>query len=74
MRNPTLVHGSSALTAFDIKSKGLREAIERALHHEDQEFALTSWCDALSSASEEPKYLQRNGSVEFRQRFTALAY
>src|SRR5450631_1982140 len=50
MRNPTLVHDTSALTAFDIKPKGLREAIERALHHEDQEFALTSWCDALSSA------------------------
>jgi len=25
------------VTAFDIKPKGLREAIERALHHEDQE-------------------------------------
>jgi uncharacterized protein YbjT (DUF2867 family) len=50
MRNPTLVHDTSALTAFDIKPKGLREAIERALHHEDQEFAQTSWCDALSSA------------------------
>src|SRR6202162_5204696 len=50
MRNPTLVHDTSALTAFDIKPKGLREAIERALHHEDQEFAQTRWCDALSSA------------------------
>src|SRR6202044_10035 len=50
MRNPTLVHDISALTAFDIKPKGLPEAIERALHHEDQAFALTSWCDAFSSA------------------------
>jgi uncharacterized protein YbjT (DUF2867 family) len=50
MRNPTLVHDTSALTTFDIKPKGLREAIKRALRHEDQEFALTSWCDALSSA------------------------
>jgi uncharacterized protein YbjT (DUF2867 family) len=49
MRNPTLVHDTSVLTAFDIKPKSLREAMERALHHEDQEFALTSWCDALSS-------------------------
>ncbi len=50
MRNPTLVHDNSALTAFDIKPKGLREGIERALHNEDQEYAQTSWCDALSSA------------------------
>jgi len=50
MRNPTLVHDTSALAAFDIKPKSLREAMERALHHEDQEFAQTSWCDALSSA------------------------
>jgi hypothetical protein len=50
MRNPTLVHDTSAMTAFDIKPRGLREAIERALRHEDQELASTSWCDALSSA------------------------
>jgi uncharacterized protein YbjT (DUF2867 family) len=50
MRNPTLVHDASALTAFDIKPKGLREAMERALRNEDREFAQTSWCDALSSA------------------------
>jgi hypothetical protein len=49
MRNPTLVHNASALTAFDIKPKGLREAIERAPQNEDQEFALTTWYDALSS-------------------------
>jgi uncharacterized protein YbjT (DUF2867 family) len=50
MRNPTLVQDTSSLTAFAIKPKGLREAMERALHHEDQEFAVTSWCGALSSA------------------------
>src|SRR6204780_1910979 len=38
MRNPTLVCDRSALTTFGIKPKGLPEAIERALHHEDQEF------------------------------------
>jgi uncharacterized protein YbjT (DUF2867 family) len=49
MRNPTLVRDPSALTSFAIKPKGLREAIERALRHEDREFALTRWSDALSS-------------------------
>ncbi len=50
MRNPTLVHDTSALTVFAIKPKGLKAAIERALQREDQEFAETSWCDALSSS------------------------
>jgi hypothetical protein len=50
MRNPTLVRNSSALEVFDVKPKGLREAIERALHNEDREFAATRWSDALSSA------------------------
>jgi len=49
MRNPTLVRDPSALTAFNIKPKGLREAIGRALRQEDEEFALTRWSDALSS-------------------------
>ena len=48
MRNPTLVCDPSALTTFGIKPKGLREAIERALHNENQEFAQTFWSDALS--------------------------
>ncbi len=64
MRNPTLVHDTSALTAFDIKPKGLREALERALHHEDQEFALTSWCDALSSAGKPQSW----GGMKFGTR------
>jgi hypothetical protein len=49
MKNPTLVCDPSALTTFGIKPKGLREAIERALHHENLEFAQTFWSDALSS-------------------------
>jgi uncharacterized protein YbjT (DUF2867 family) len=52
MRNPTLVRDPSALTVFSVKPKGLKEAIERALHHEDQEFAKTRWSDALSSIGE----------------------
>jgi uncharacterized protein YbjT (DUF2867 family) len=52
MRNPTLVRDRSALTVFRIKPKGLKEAIARALQQEDQQFALTHWSDALSSAGE----------------------
>jgi uncharacterized protein YbjT (DUF2867 family) len=64
MRNPTLVRDSSALRTFSIKPKSLREAIERALDHEDQEFALTHWSDALSSAGKTLPW----GGVEFGTR------
>src|SRR6204780_1723612 len=50
MRNPTLVRDQSALTIFGIQPKGLSEAMKRALHHEDREFALTCWSDAFSSS------------------------
>ena len=64
MRNPTLVSDPSALAVFGIKPQGLKEAIERALRHEDQEFALTSWCDALSSSGKPPSW----GGVQFGTR------
>jgi len=64
MRNPTLVCDTSALTAFDIKPKGLREAIERALRHEDQEFAATLWSDPLSSSGKSASW----GGVRFGTR------
>ncbi len=64
MRNPTLVRDPSALTVFDIRPKGLREAIERALRHEDQEFALTRWSDALSSSGKPPSW----GGLQFGTR------
>ena len=64
MRNPTLVQDNTALTVFDIKPKGLQQAIERALHHEDQEFAETRWCDALSSGGEPHSW----GGVQFGTR------
>jgi len=51
MRNPTLVRDKSALTAFNIRPMGLRAAVERALHHENLEYAATFWSDALSSAA-----------------------
>jgi len=50
MRNPTLVHDTSALTAFHIQPMGLKEAVKRALHHENLEYAATFWSGALSSS------------------------
>lgn len=50
LRNPTLVSDSTALTAFEIQPRGLKEAIARALLNEDYEFAQTRWSDALSSS------------------------
>lgn len=46
----TVVKDDRALRDFDIRPRGLREAIARALANEDQEFAQTRWSDALSSS------------------------
>jgi uncharacterized protein YbjT (DUF2867 family) len=64
MRNPTVVRDPSALTTFRVKPKGLKEAIERALHNEDKEFAWTRWSDALSSSGK----LATWGGVQFGTR------
>jgi uncharacterized protein YbjT (DUF2867 family) len=64
MRNPTPVRDASALKVFPIKPKSLREAIERALHNEDQEFAATRWSDALSSGGQRSSW----GGVQFGTR------
>lgn len=49
VRNDTVVRDSSATRDFDIRPRGIGEAIERALRNEDQEIAETRWSDALSS-------------------------
>ncbi|MBV8602572.1 MAG: SDR family oxidoreductase, partial [Candidatus Eremiobacteraeota bacterium] len=49
LRNPTLVRDASARTTFEIRPRGLTEAISRALVNEDRAFAQTRWSDALSS-------------------------
>ena len=56
LRNPTVVRDASALEAFTIRPRGLREAIERAFANEDQEFAQTRWSDAISSGSQPPRW------------------
>ncbi len=55
-RNPTLVRDTSALEAFPIRPRSLREAIARALVNEDRDFAETRWSDALSSGGEPPHW------------------
>lgn len=50
IRNETIVKDNSALTAFSVRPRGLKEAILRALANEDREFSETRWSDALSSS------------------------
>jgi hypothetical protein len=52
LRNPTLVSNNLAERTFQVHPRGLREAIERALVHEDREIAETRWSDALSSGGQ----------------------
>ena len=52
VKNETIVHDARALTVFNIRPRGVREAIQRALANEDQEFAATRWTDAA------PAYLK----------------
>jgi uncharacterized protein YbjT (DUF2867 family) len=47
MRNETTAHSSLADELFESRPRGLPEAIERALHNEDQQYAETRWSDAL---------------------------
>jgi uncharacterized protein YbjT (DUF2867 family) len=52
LRNETIVTDESALQAFSVRPRNLRDAIHRALVNEDEDFARTRWCDALSSKGE----------------------
>lgn len=50
IRNDTVVHDDAALRDFDVKPRGLKDAIARAIANEDRDFAQTRWSDALSAA------------------------
>jgi uncharacterized protein YbjT (DUF2867 family) len=50
VRNATVVNDEAASIAFDVRPRGIAEAIERALANEDREIAETRWSDALSSS------------------------
>lgn len=60
----TLVSDDSAQQAFDIVPMGVNEALEEAVAHEDQKFAVTRWSDSLSSAGSLPAW----GGVRFGTR------
>jgi uncharacterized protein YbjT (DUF2867 family) len=48
----TVAHDSPSRELFGVQPMGVREAIERALRNEDQDFAETRWSDALASRGE----------------------
>jgi uncharacterized protein YbjT (DUF2867 family) len=60
----TVVEDDLALRLFDIRPRGFREAIERALTNEDREIAETRWSDALSSGGPASTW----GGVKFGSR------
>ncbi|MHB8902784.1 MAG: DUF2867 domain-containing protein, partial [Thermoguttaceae bacterium] len=64
LRNPTVIEDASATEVFPIRPRGLEEAISRALHNEDQEYAATRWSDSVSSGGLESKW----GGVRFGSR------
>ena len=64
VRNASVVRDDSALTAFNIRPMGVREAIGRALSNEDREFAETRWSDALSAS----RGVRAWGGVRFGSR------
>jgi uncharacterized protein YbjT (DUF2867 family) len=54
LKNRSVVTDPAALATFPIRPVGLREAISRAIRHEDRAFALTRWSDARSSGGVPP--------------------
>lgn len=64
VENETTVHDDRALRVFPIRPMGLRQAIERAILNEDQEYAVTRWSDAISSAGLPPSW----GGLRFGTR------
>jgi uncharacterized protein YbjT (DUF2867 family) len=64
LRNATVVQDATARTVFALRPMGVRQAIARALAHEDHEFAETRWSDALSTLGARPSW----GGVRFGTR------
>jgi uncharacterized protein YbjT (DUF2867 family) len=64
LRNPTIVTDDSARKEFEIRPRGLKDAIARALVNEDQEFSETRWSDALSAS----RGVRTWGGVRFGNR------
>ena len=75
LKNRSIVTDSVALSVFAIRPVGLRDAISRAIRHEDRAFAQTRWSDARSSGGEPPSQAEvRAGSrlVDARQMYVAV--
>lgn len=51
LRHPMLLHDGTGLARLQLTPVGVREAIERALSNEDQQFASSRWSDAISSGA-----------------------
>ena len=64
----TVVHDDGARRDFAIKPVGVREALARALVHEDQQFAETRWSDAMSSSGPSPRWFGKYGGVSRGRR------
>jgi hypothetical protein len=61
VRNPTVVADRSALDEFQVRPRGMSEAIRRALANEDREFAATRWSDAALGSHRPAKRELRYG-------------
>lgn len=64
LRNPTLVSQPVPDGLFTVIPRTTDEAIDRALVHEDHEFATTRWSDAFSAGGEQQNW----GGVRFGSR------
>lgn len=52
----TVVRDNKALEIFDIKPRGIEDAIKHAMVNEDREYTATRWSDALSSSGHLPAW------------------
>lgn len=64
LRNETVVQDPAALTAFQVRPRGVEQALIRALANEDSAFAATRWSDALSAHRAGPAW----GGLKFGSR------
>ena len=64
IRYPTVVTNDEARKVFDIKPRGVRQALAEALRNENREFAESRWVDSLSSSTKNRDW----GGVRFGNR------
>jgi uncharacterized protein YbjT (DUF2867 family) len=64
----TVVRDDRARRDFAVEPVGVKEAIARALTHEDRDFAQTRWSDAISSGGTDPGLFGSYGGVRRGRR------